>query len=103
MKQHLKPSLVILVALLLFVTITGAQSTMYTIVSCSLICLYAFEKYLDSLTQKVDSVRLNEEFEKVRREIKDGIDVAKAEAHRVTVNGLGIGGQIGPKTRNVQF
>lgn len=124
MKSLLKPSLVILTSLIAFMAVTGSESILYTVISCGLIALYGFERNLEVKSQQVKNMKLSQEFEKVREEmqelyktaskqtsqeflkvredLKNGIDVAKAEAHRISLNGI-TGGKGVKRQENIRF
>lgn len=115
--NQIKPSLVILSSLLIFMTATGSESLLYTAIVCALTTLFGFEKWLEVKNQQVKNMKLQEEFDKireefkealqyssdsVRKEVKEGIDVARAEAHRLTLNGI-TGGKGVRKQDSVRF
>lgn len=117
MKDQVKPSLVILTLLLIFMGVTGSESVLHTVIACALTALYGFEKWLDVKNQQVKNMKLNEEFEnvrketkleiseeveKIRHELKEGIDIARAEAHRLTLNGI-TGGKGAKRQEQVRF
>ena len=117
MANQIKPSLVILSSLLIFMAATGNDSYLYTVIVCALTALLGFEKWLEVKNQQVKQMKLKEEFEAIREEfrkelslsseknalqVKEGIDIARAEAHRLTLNGI-TGGKGVRKQEQIRF